>query len=107
MLESELPIVAKRLREARLHLGLSQKALGVAAGINEDSASPRINQYERGKHTPDFLTLTHLATVLRVPVPYFYTEDEELAELLTLLHTTPRPLWSKVKTYLTTGLALE
>src|SRR5882762_10037381 len=72
-------IVAKRLKEARLNAGISQKQLGIKAGIDEFSASARINQYERGKHTPDLLTLTRLAAVMKVPAPYFYCEDEELA----------------------------
>jgi transcriptional regulator with XRE-family HTH domain len=75
-------IVAKRLKEARLRAGLSQKQLGIRAGIDEFSASARINQYERGKHMPDLQTLTHLAAVMRVLAPYFYCEDAELAELI-------------------------
>ena len=49
--------IAKRLKEARLEAGLSQKELGVKAGIDQFSASPRMNQYETGKHTPDFGTI--------------------------------------------------
>ena len=75
-------VVAKRLREARERAGLSQKQLGIRAGIDEFSASPRINQYERGKHTPDFHTVERLAKVLVVPTPYFYARDNELAELI-------------------------
>ena len=75
-------IVAKRLKEARLQAGISQKQLGIKAGIDDFSASARINQYERGKHMPDLQTLTRLATVLRVPVPYLYCEDPELAEVI-------------------------
>lgn len=77
-------VVAKRLREARLAKGLSQKRLGIAAGIDEFSASPRMNQYERGKHIPDYSTLERLAEVLDVPVPYFYAADDELAEWVKL-----------------------
>jgi len=95
-----LPIVARRLREARERKGLSQKALGVSAGIDEFSASPRVNQYERGKHVPDLLTLQNLAGVLAVPVPFFFAEDELLAELLMLLHSLPRQQWEDVKKYL-------
>jgi len=40
MAVSPLP---KRLKEARLAAGLSQKQLGIAAGIDEFSASPRCN----------------------------------------------------------------
>ncbi|HWU66133.1 MAG TPA: helix-turn-helix transcriptional regulator [Methylophilus sp.] len=73
-------VVAKRLKEARLAKGLSQKKLGIAAGIDEFTASPRMNQYERGVHIPDYSTLERLAQVLEVPVPYFYAADDELAD---------------------------
>ena len=74
--------VAVRLRETRLRNGLSQKELGIRAGIDASSASPRINQYEIGKHTPDYTTLAQLAKVLKVPVPYFYCEEDRLARLI-------------------------
>ena len=61
-----------------------EKELGIAAGINQFSASPRINQYETGKHTPDFLTLKKLAQVLSVPTAYFYAEEDDLAEMIKL-----------------------
>ena len=75
-------IVAVRLKEARLRAGISQKQLGIQAGIDPSSASARLNQYERDKHMPDLQTLTHLARVLGVPVPYFYCADAELAALI-------------------------
>ena len=75
-------VITKRLNEARTAAGISQKQLGIAAGIDEFSASPRINQYERGVHVPDFATLERLALVLNVPTPYFYTRDEALAKLI-------------------------
>jgi transcriptional regulator with XRE-family HTH domain len=77
-----MSVLAKRLKEARLRVGLSQERLGVQAGIDEMSASARMNQYERGKHTPDWLTVERLATVLGVPVAYLYAEDDDVAELL-------------------------
>jgi transcriptional regulator with XRE-family HTH domain len=77
-----ISIVAKRLKEARLRAGVSQKQLGIKAGIDEFTASARINQYERGKHMPDLQTLTRLADVLHVPVPYFYCLDTELADVI-------------------------
>ncbi len=76
--------IPKRLKEARLRAEISQKELGILAGIDEFSASPRINQYEKGKHTPDFLTLERLAKVLGVPVPYFFARDDNLAELILI-----------------------
>lgn len=77
-------MIARRMREARLKAGLSQKMLGIAAGIDEFSASPRINQYETGKHIPDFATAERLAEVLGVPTPFLYARDDQLAELLLL-----------------------
>ncbi|STX37713.1 helix-turn-helix domain-containing protein [Legionella feeleii] len=81
MVESPLP---KRLKEARIASGMSQKVLGIAAGIDEFSASPRINQYETGKHSPDYLTLHRIAKVLNIPTAYFYAEEDDLAEVIRL-----------------------
>lgn len=83
-IDPSLPLFARRFRAARLRLGLSQEQVGVEAGVDEFSASARINQYERGKHTPDVLMATHLARVLEVPLSYFWAADEDEAELLRL-----------------------
>jgi transcriptional regulator with XRE-family HTH domain len=77
-----ISIVAKRLKEARSRAGISQKQLGIKAGIDDFTASARINQYERGKHMPDLQTVTRLAAVLQIPVPYFYCQDVELADVI-------------------------
>ncbi|WP_087744116.1 MULTISPECIES: helix-turn-helix domain-containing protein [unclassified Acidovorax] len=72
-----------RLKQARLAAGLSQKMLGIEAGIDEFVASARINRYELGVHRPDLLTVRKLAQVLGVPMAYFYADEEdEIAELL-------------------------
>lgn len=76
--------VPKRLKEARLFTRLSQKKLGIAAGIDEFSASARMNHYEIGRHTPDYLTLRRIAFVLDLPGAYFYAESDELAEMIKL-----------------------
>lgn len=81
--------LAKRLKEARLKAGLSQERLGVLAGIDEASASARMNQYERDKHEPDWLTVQRLASVLDVPVAFLYAEDDAMAEMLLLYHASP------------------
>jgi len=75
---------AKRLREAREAKGISQKQLGILAGIDQFVASARINQYERGKHVPDLLMAERLAHELGVPVSFFYEPHENLARLLQL-----------------------
>jgi transcriptional regulator with XRE-family HTH domain len=73
-------IFASRLKQARLRAGLTQMQLGVAAHIDEYSASARINQYERGKHWPDFGTAERLGKVMDVPAAFFYATDDALAE---------------------------
>ncbi|OGS90397.1 MAG: hypothetical protein A2Z95_02195 [Gallionellales bacterium GWA2_60_18] len=75
-------LFARRMKTARLLLGISQMELGIRAGIDASSASARINQYERGKHAPDFLTVRNLARVLAIPAAYFYAEEDQLAELI-------------------------
>jgi len=77
------PIFAFRLAQARERAGLSQKQLGILAGLDPTVASPRINQYERGKHEPKLETAKQLAEVLGIPAAFLYTEDDMLAELLT------------------------
>jgi len=74
--------ISKRLKEARVAAGISQKKLGIAAGIDEFSSSARMNQYETGKHVPDFSTLERIAKILNIPSAYFYTIDNDLAELI-------------------------
>lgn len=76
--------LCKRLKEARKTAKLSQKQLGIAAGMDEFSASARMNHYEKGRHTPDYPTLQRIAKVLKLPVAYFYAESDELAQLILL-----------------------
>jgi len=73
---------AKRLREAREAIGISQKQLGIRAGIDQFVASARINQYERSKHLPDLSTAQRLASQLQVPVSYLYEPNDDLADLI-------------------------
>ncbi|MBK4726371.1 helix-turn-helix transcriptional regulator [Erwinia sp. MYb375] len=81
-----------RLKEARVRKGISQQKLGVLAGIDEATASARMNQYERGIHVPDFELVCRLAEVLSVPSCYFYTVEDELAEIVRLWHAeTKKP----------------
>ncbi|EAU0668422.1 helix-turn-helix transcriptional regulator [Salmonella enterica] len=84
-------IFCQRLKQARLASGLSQKRLGIAAGIDEFVASTRINRYEKGVHEPGTEIVRNLAEVLRVPLAYFYAEDDDLAELMLVF-------WSLSKT---------
>jgi len=60
------------------------------AGIDPTSASARMNQYEKGKHTPDFALMQRLGRLLGVPASWFYTGDEDLARLQEI-HEKLRP----------------
>lgn len=71
-----------RLKEARLQKGISQQKLGILAGIDEATASARMNQYERGIHVPDFELVCRLAKILNVPSCFFYTQEDALAVLV-------------------------
>lgn len=96
-----------RLKQARVAAGLSQKNLGIEAGIDQFVASTRINRYELGVHKPDLLTAKNLAKALGVPVAFFYADEDEIADLIyryskaepsvqqkiqALLSDTPGPL---------------
>ncbi len=75
-----------RLKRARLEAGLSQEGLGVLVGIDEFSASARMNQYEKGAYAPSFDLMVRIAAVLGMPVEYFYAPSEESAQLILRFH---------------------
>ncbi len=80
-----------RLKQARLAAGLSQKQLGIQAGIDEFVASTRINRYELGVHMPDYLTAQNLAKVLGVSAAFLYAPEDDVAELI-FRYGKPRPV---------------
>lgn len=75
-------IFQHRLKEARERKSLSQKQLGIQAGLDPFVASTRINRYELGVHQPDLATVQRLADVLEVPTAYLFAEDERLARMI-------------------------
>ena|SRR5450830_561614 len=77
-------VFTTRLKEARKRAELSQYQLGVLAGIDEFTASARMNQYERGVHEPDFGMVMKFAAVLKVPVSFLFEPNNRLAELILL-----------------------
>lgn len=93
-------VFAKRLKEARLEAGFTQAQLGVQAEIDEFSASPRINQYERGVHAADYGTAQRLAKALSVPVSYLYESDDQLAELIRKYGQLSRQKRDELATFL-------
>ncbi|HDV8350424.1 TPA: helix-turn-helix transcriptional regulator [Burkholderia vietnamiensis] len=78
------PVFPERLKQARLRSGLTQEQLGIQAGIDEFSASARVNQYEKGKHTPTLQTSQRLARAMLVPTSFLYEDDDLLANLLAI-----------------------
>ena len=75
-------VLGRRLRDARLRAGLSQEAVGVRIGIDEEAAAPRISRYESGDRVPQPDLVELLADVLGVPAPYLYARDDATARLL-------------------------
>ncbi|MBN3098648.1 helix-turn-helix transcriptional regulator [Pectobacterium brasiliense] len=82
-------IFSQRLKDARLLRGLSQKGLGIAAGIDEFVASARINRYEKGVHEANLVTASRLAEALNVPLAYFYAADDSLARMILTFAELP------------------
>lgn len=72
----------KRLKEARLALGISQRELGRRIGLLEDVVSSRVTRYERGTSEPDFATASKLAKELGVPLAYLLADSDVLAEII-------------------------
>jgi len=72
----------RRLKEARERKQLSQKDLGIQAGLDQFVASTRINRYELGVHEPDMATIERMAQTLDVPVSYLFADDERLARMI-------------------------
>ena len=76
----------KRIRNMRL---ITQKELGMAVGLGEESAGPRMAQYETGKRTPRGKMLNKIAGVLEadprnISIPTGYTEEDMIYRLLVL-----------------------
>jgi transcriptional regulator with XRE-family HTH domain len=80
--KGQLPVYSRRLREAREARDISQRKLGIKAGLDEFVASTRINRYEKGVHQPALRIQERLAEALNMPLAYFYAEDDELARLI-------------------------
>ncbi|MBM4859243.1 helix-turn-helix transcriptional regulator [Vibrio parahaemolyticus] len=81
--------IPTRLKQARIRAGITQKNLGVIIGMDESSASGRMNHYEKGRHVPDISTLKKIADALNVPLNYFFCEDAVSAELAVLINKLP------------------
>lgn len=81
-----MSVLGKRLKDARLKDGLSQEQLGLQAGLEVESASARMNRYERGTRVPSVELMERIGNVLNLPLTYFYAADEDEALLLVSFH---------------------
>lgn len=93
---NSLAVLSKRLKEARERKGLSQRQLGIAAGLDRFVASTRVNRYERGVHQPDPVTVQRLADALGVPAAYLFASDERLARMILTFSTLPTKAQDRV-----------
>ena len=75
MLEREKESLAKRLREARDYLGLSQEYVAQQTGIPR----PAISEIESGRRKVDSLELKRLSKLYGRPVEFLLGENEESA----------------------------
>jgi transcriptional regulator with XRE-family HTH domain len=83
--------LGQRIRQARERRQMSQEDLAVA--ISKDQRA--IYEYEIGKRKLAVIDLPLIATVLEVPLMYFFEEDISLqdldAALLNHFHVLPNP----------------
>ena len=86
---SDLISPGRRIRHFRMLRGMTQKALGIAAGFPPETADIRIAQYESGARTPKHALLCTPAEALGVlpsalDIPRIKSR-EALTQLLTAL----------------------
>jgi transcriptional regulator with XRE-family HTH domain len=79
-------IFPRRLKQTRTDRQLSQKELGVKAGLDQFVAATRVNRYEKGVHEPDMAMITRLAEALKVPAAYLLADDERLARMILMFN---------------------
>lgn len=69
--------VARRIREQRLRIGMTQQKLAQIIGV----AFQQAHKYEHGLSRVSAGRLFHIAAALGVPIIYFFLRDEEAAAL--------------------------
>ena len=68
-------LISKRLKLQRMMLGLSQEVLGEAAGVS----TQQIQKYENGLNRISSGKLFMLSTFLKVPISYFFEQEDNLS----------------------------
>jgi transcriptional regulator with XRE-family HTH domain len=94
--------VGKRVRMRRKMLGMSQGKLGDALGLTFQ----QVQKYEKGTNRIGAGRLQHLASILEVPIPFFFEGAPTLPGQVDGLDEAPSPAY--VSDFLATsdGLAL-
>ena len=82
--------------------GLTQRELGIRAGIPDDVASTRVNRYERGVHDPDSGTALRLAEILGVPLAALYADDPLMAEVISAVASLKGSTQAELRDYVNT-----
>lgn len=72
-------VIAKRIKQAREQLEVSQTTFGEMAGLDRRNANIKMNQYEKGAHEPKYNFVCKLAEAANLPEYFFYIKDDELA----------------------------
>lgn len=68
LLEENIALIGRRIREVRKARGLSQQGLADLTGI----ATPQLSSYETGKKAPSLFTIAKLSTALETSIDYLY-----------------------------------
>jgi transcriptional regulator with XRE-family HTH domain len=94
--------VGKRVRMRRKMLGMSQGKLADALGLTFQ----QVQKYEKGTNRISASRLQHIASILQVPIPFFFEGAPTLPEQAYGLDEAPSPAY--VSDFLATsdGLAL-
>jgi transcriptional regulator with XRE-family HTH domain len=95
----KMSVLGERLKEARVKSGLSQEQLGLQAGLEVESASARMNRYERGTRVPGVELMERIGNVLDMPLTFFYAPDREEAQLVVLFHRMQQDDKEKLLTF--------
>lgn len=77
-------MVPKRLKKAREAAGFSQEKLSQLIGVEGVNSRSRLSSYEVGRSEPPFRVVVKIAKILNCPENYFYTINDEEAEMLLL-----------------------
>ena len=77
--------LGEKVRLVRTFRGLTQKALGIAVGLNEKTADIRIAQYESGSRYPKQELIEKIAEVLDTSTQYLTCDYNNEAERLIML----------------------